>query len=153
SGDLVLRTHMRMKGSWHVYRPGERWQRPKGAMRVVVETADFQAVAFDVPVAEFQRARELARDPAVAGLGPDLLDAGFDEAEAVARLRARGEMGIGDALLDQRALAGIGNIFKSEVCFAERVHPFTPVAALDDEVIRRLVRTARRFLKMNVLES
>ena len=66
SGDLVLRTHMRMNGSWHIYRPGERWQRPRSAMRVVVETADFQAVAFDVPVAEFRTARALARDPAVA---------------------------------------------------------------------------------------
>ena len=59
SGDLVLRTHMRMAGSWHVYRPGERWQRPRSAMRVVLETADFQAVAFDVPVAEFRTARRL----------------------------------------------------------------------------------------------
>ena len=122
-------------------------------MRVVVETADFQAVAFDVPVAEFRTARELARDPAVAGLGPDVLGEGFDEDEAVRRLRECGAMGIGEALLDQLALAGIGNVFKSEVCFAERVHPFTPVAALDDETLRRLVRTARQFLAMNVLES
>jgi len=153
SGDLVLRTHMRMNGSWHVYRPGERWQRPRSAMRVVVETAEFQAVAFDVPVAEFRTARALARDPAVAQLGPDVLDPAFDEGEAVRRLRERGTLGIGDALLDQRALAGIGNVFKSEVCFAERVHPFTPVAALEDDVLLRLVRTARRFLGMNVLES
>ncbi|HSP20643.1 MAG TPA: DNA-formamidopyrimidine glycosylase family protein [Myxococcaceae bacterium] len=153
SGDLVLRTHMRMNGSWHVYRPGERWQRPRAAMRVVVETADFQAVAFDVPVAEFRTGRALARDPAVARLGPDVLDPGFDEAEAVRRLRERASMGIGEALLDQRALAGIGNVFKSEVCFAERVHPFTPVSTLQDEALLRLVRTARRFLAMNVLES
>ena len=153
SGDLVLRTHMRMNGSWHVYRPGERWQRPRSAMRVVVETADFQAVAFDVPVAEFRTGRELARDPAVVQLGPDVLDPGFDEGEAVRRLRERGAMDIGDALLDQRALAGIGNVFKSEVCFAERVHPFTPVSALDEEALLRLVRTARRLLGMNVLES
>ncbi|HTS83091.1 MAG TPA: DNA-formamidopyrimidine glycosylase family protein [Myxococcaceae bacterium] len=153
SGDLVLRTHMRMSGSWHVYRPGERWQRPRSAMRVVLETADFQAVAFDVQVAEFRTARELERDPAVARLGPDLLDAGFDEGEAVARLRARSAMGIGEALLDQRAVAGIGNVFKSEVCFAERVHPFGVVSGLDDETLRRLVRTARRLLGMNVRES
>jgi endonuclease-8 len=153
SGDLVLRTHMRMNGSWHVYRTGERWQRPRASMRVVLETAEFQAVAFDVPVAEFGTARELPRDPALAGLGPDVLGAGFDEGEAVRRLRERGEMGIGDALLDQRALAGIGNVFKSEVCFAERVHPFTPVRALDDASLLRLVRTARRFLEMNVRES
>jgi len=153
SGDLVLRTHMRMNGSWHVYRPGERWQRPRAAMRVVVETADFQAVAFDVPVAEFRTGRELARDPAVARLGPDVLDPGFEAAEAVRRLKERATLGIGEALLDQRALAGIGNVFKSEVCFAERVHPFTPVSALEDEALLRLVRTARRFLAMNVLAS
>jgi endonuclease VIII len=153
SGDLVLRTHMRMNGSWHVYRPGERWQRPRSAMRLVLETADFQAVAFDVPVAEFRTGRALARDPAVARLGPDVLDPAFDEGEAVGRLRERGTLAIGDALLDQRALAGIGNVFKSEVCFAERVHPFTPVTALEDDVLLRLVRTARRFLGMNVLES
>ncbi|HZJ56421.1 MAG TPA: zinc finger domain-containing protein, partial [Myxococcaceae bacterium] len=123
------------------------------AMRVVVETADFQAVGFDVPVAEFRTARELARDPAVASLGPDVLEGDFDEAEAVRRVRERGALGIGDALLDQRALAGIGNVFKSEVCFAERVHPFTPVSALDDATLLRLVRTARRFLGMNVRES
>jgi endonuclease-8 len=153
SGDLVLRTHMRMAGSWHVYRPGERWQRPRSAMRVVVETADFQAVAFDVPVAEFRTARELGRDPALAALGPDVLDPRFDEAEAVRRLRERGALAVADALVDQRALAGIGNVFKNEVCFEERVHPFAPVAALDDATLLRLVRTARRFLGMNVLES
>jgi len=153
SGHLVLRTHMRMAGSWHVYRPGERWQRPWSAMRVVVETRDFQAVAFDVPVAEFRTAPELARDPAVTSLGPDLLDPGFDAAEALRRLRERGALGVGDALVDQRALAGIGNVFKSEVCFAECVHPFTPVAALDDATLLRLLQTARRFLGMNVLES
>jgi endonuclease-8 len=153
SGDLVLRTHMRMAGSWHVYRLGERWQRPRASMRVVLETADFQAVAFDVPVAEFRTARELVRDRALASLGPDVLDAGFDEQEALRRLRARATLAIGDALLDQRALAGIGNVFKNEVCFVERVHPFTPVSALDDVTLLALVRTARRFLGMNVLES
>jgi len=144
---------MRMAGSWHVYRPGERWQRPWSAMRVVVETRDFQAVAFDVPVAEFRTGRQLARDAAVASLGPDLLNPDFDEAEAVRRLRERGALAVGDALVDQRALAGIGNVFKSEVCFAERVNPFTPASALDDATLFRLVRTARRFLGMNVLES
>ena len=153
SGDLVLLTHMRMNGSWHVYRPGERWQRPRAAMRAVVETEDFQAVAFDVPIAEFRTARELERDRAVAALGPDLLADDFDEDAAVARLRERGTLALGEALLDQRALAGIGNVFKSEVCFVERVHPFTPTSAVNDATLHRLVRTARRLLGMNVLES
>lgn len=146
SGDLTLRTHMRMSGSWHIYRPGERWRRPRAAMRVVLETTDFQAVAFDVQVAEFRTERALARDPAVSTLGPDLLGADFDEDAAVRRLHERGALGIGEALLDQRALAGIGNVYKSETCFVEGVHPFRTVASLDDAVLRRLVRTARELL-------
>src|ERR671920_1924628 len=115
SGDLVLRTHMRMNGSWHIYRPGERWRRPRYQARLVIETDAFVAVAFNVPVAEFYTARELAREPALRELGPDLLGATFDVALAVSRLRGRGALGIGDALLDQRALAGVGNVYKSEV--------------------------------------
>ena len=73
SGDLVLRTHMRMHGSWHIYRSGERWQRPARDMRIVVETARFVAVGFNVPVAEFLSGRELSRHPQLGALGPDLL--------------------------------------------------------------------------------
>jgi len=146
SGDLVLRTHMRMQGSWHIYRPGERWRRPRASMRVVLETADFQAVAFDVPVAEFRSGRALARDPALSMLGPDLLSDAFDVEAAVRRLRERGPLGIGEALLDQRALAGIGNVYKNEVCFVEGVHPFRTVASLDEAMLRRLVLSARQLL-------
>jgi endonuclease VIII len=150
SGDLVLRTHMRMNGSWHVYRPDERWRRPRQQARVVIETDAFVGVAFSVPVAEFYSARELAREPALRELGPDLLAETFDEEAAVARLRARGPLGIGDALLDQRALAGIGNVYKSEVCFVCGINPFTPVHQLSDDELRRLVQTARSLLQANV---
>ena len=150
SGDLVLRTHMRMNGSWHIYRPGERWQRSRHQARLVIETDAFVAVAFNVPVAEFYTARELVREPALRDLGPDLLNDAFNEDAALARLRARGPIGVGDALLDQRALAGIGNVYKSEVCFVCRINPFTPVDRLSDDDVRTLVRTARRLLQTNV---
>src|SRR4051794_13865527 len=150
SGDLVLRTHMRMNGSWHVYRPGERWRRPRHQARLVIETDAFVAVAFNVPVAEFYSSRELAREPALRELGPDLLGETFDIEAAVARLRARGPLDIGDALLDQRALAGIGNVYKSEVCFVCRIDPFTPIERLVDDDLRALVQTARRLLQANV---
>jgi endonuclease-8 len=150
SGDILLRTHMRMNGSWHIYRPGERWQRPRHQARVVIETDAFVAVAFNVPVAEFYTGRGLAREPALNALGPDLLGETFDEEAAVDRLRERGPLGIGDALLDQRALAGIGNVYKSEVCFLCRVHPFTPVDRLSKDDLRGLVQTARRLLLANV---
>jgi endonuclease VIII len=150
SGDLFLRTHMRMNGSWHIYRPGERWQRSRHQARLVIETDAFLAVAFNVPVAEFYTARELVREPALRDLGPDLLNDAFDEDAALTHLRARGPIGVGDAVLDQRALAGIGNVYKSEVCFVCRINPFTPVDRLSDDDLRTLVRTARRLLQANV---
>ena len=118
SGDLVLRTHMKMHGSWHIYRPGERWQRPARDMRIVVETARFVAVGFNVPVAEFLTGRELSRHRQLGALGPDLLapsgssgQAGpsFDGAEVLRRIRTQGTAPIGEVLLNQRLVAGIGS--------------------------------------------
>ena len=149
SGDLILRTHMRMNGSWHIYRRGERWQAPSAAMRLVIATAEFEAVAFNVPVAEFRTAETLARDRAVQALGPDLLDDAPDAAEALTRLRALGDAPVEDALLDQRVAAGIGNVFKSEVLFEAGVRPATPVSALNDEALTRLLAIARRQLSRN----
>ena len=148
--DLVLRTHMRMNGSWHIYRPGERWRRPRRDMRIVVATARFEAVAFNVPVAEFLEARDEARQPDLRAIGPDLLGDAFDEAEAERRIRARGGEAIADALLNQRVVGGIGNVYKSEVLFICRVNPFTPAASVADEHIRELLRTARKLLQANV---
>ena len=150
---LVLRTHMRMHGSWHIYRPGERWQRPRHEMRIVLATAPYVAVAFTVPVAEFVEAAAIERGGPVAELGPDLLSDTFDAAEAVARLQARGDLEIADALLDQRAVAGIGNVFKSEILFAARVSPFTRVQALDATTLARIVAIAVRQLRANVGEA
>ena len=147
SGGLTLRTHMRMHGSWHLYRPGERWQRRAADMRILIATDAFEAVAFAVPDAEFLRSRELDRAAAIADLGPDPLGERFDAEEAVRRLAARGEMEIGDALLDQRAIAGIGNIWKSETLFVARVYPFVRVGELPPERLRALVDTAARLLR------
>jgi endonuclease-8 len=149
-GGLVLRTHMRMHGSWHIYRPGERWQRPRHEMRIVIETAPYVAVAFTVPVAEFIDAHDVDREGPVAGLGPDPLGDAFDADVAVARLQARGDMEIADALLDQRAIAGIGNVFKSEILFAARVSPFTRVDALAPDMLGRIVAIAERQMRANV---
>ena len=149
-GPLVLRTHMRMHGSWHIYRPGERWQRPPREMRVLVGTAAFVAVGFNVPDAEFEAASDVGARDAIARLGPDLLAPDFDAREAVRRLRERAGMSIAEALLDQGALAGIGNVFKSEVLFEGGVHPQTPVDALSDARLAGLVDIARRQLAANV---
>ena len=147
---LVLRTHLRMHGSWHIYRPGERWQRPRHEMRIVIETPPYVAVAFAVPVAEFVEAAAVDREGPVAELGPDPLSDTFDAAAALARLQARGDVEIADALLDQRAIAGIGNVFKSEVLFAARVSPFTLVRALGADTLARIVAIAERQMRANV---
>lgn len=146
SGGIHLRTHMRMNGSWHVYRPGERWQRPRGDMRIVIATDDFVAVAFNVPVAEFLDDRALARSRDLQQLGPDVLSAAFDADVAFRRIRARADAEIAEALLDQRAIAGIGNIWKSEVLFACRVNPFARVADVTDGQLRCLIERARKLL-------
>jgi endonuclease-8 len=151
---LVLRTHLGMHGSWHRYAPGERWQRPQARARIVLETESAVAVCFDAPTVELFDARAEAIHPRLSALGPDLLSPEFEDeatAEVLHRLRApeRAGLTIAEALLDQRALAGIGNIYKNETLFTERVHPFTPVGDLDDETILRLVATARRLLLAN----
>jgi endonuclease-8 len=150
SGDLILLTHMRMSGSWHIYRHGEPWRKPRSDMRVVIETGRFVAVAFTVPVAELHTARSLARREGFAGLGQDLLGDEFDLAAGAASLRRAGTLAIADALIAQRLVAGAGNVYKSEVLFVARVNPFTPVADLPDEALRRILATARTLMQANV---
>ena len=153
SGDLVLRTHMRMHGSWHIYRPGERWFRPHHEMRIVIETEQMHAVAFNVPVAEFATAAALLRTDVLRNLGPDPLKADFAADDAIDRILSRADMEIADALLDQSAIAGIGNVYKSEVLFAGRVNPFTLVSALTRDDVARLVSAAVTFMRANVGET
>jgi endonuclease-8 len=153
SAALVLRTHMRMNGSWHIYRPSERWQRPHRDMRIVLETVDFHAVAFNVPVAELLAPDRLEQVRQIRDLGPDPLSDGFHPAEAAARIMARGDLDIADALLDQTAIAGIGNVYKSEVLFAGGINPFEKVRALGRQDVDRLVAIAVRYMRANVVES
>lgn len=150
-GGLELRTHLGLHGSWHRYRPGETWRRPPSRAALVIEVPGAIAVCFDAPVVElFERRAEVVH-PTISMLGPDLVAAEFDQAEAVRRLRepARAGTAIGEAVLDQRALAGIGNVFKSEVLFMEKVDPFAAVGTLDEPTIERIVATARELLKDN----
>jgi endonuclease-8 len=153
SGDLVLRTHMRMNGSWHIYRRGERWLRPRRDMRLVIATDEFEAVGFSIPEAELIATRDLQRHDTLRKLGPDLLADTFDAGEALRRLRGHGNAAVADALLNQRVMAGIGNVYKSEVLFLCRVNPFTAVHVLDDTQLASIVETARRLLRVNVSEG
>ena len=150
SGDLHLRTHMRMNGSWHIYRPGERWRKRFTDMRIIIETAEYVAVAFNVPVAEMLDGRALERQDDLLHIGPDLLGETFDFDEAFRRIRERGDTEIADVLLAQRVVAGIGNEYKSEILFLCRVNPFTPAGALSDETITHLLQTSRKLMLANV---
>jgi endonuclease-8 len=149
---LELRTHLRMNGTWHRYRPGEPWRRAPGRARLVLEVPGAVAVCFDAPVVELFEQRAESLHPSMSQLGPDVLGTSFDGAEALRRLRdpSRAATSIAEALLDQRALAGIGNIWKNETLWAERVDPFENVADLDDATLERLVATARRFMLASV---
>lgn len=152
---LELRTHLRMNGAWHRYRPGERWRLPASRARLVLEVPGAVAVCFDAPVIELFEARAEAIHPTIARLGPDLLDDAWGPdlaAEAVRRLAdpARAAMTISAALLDQRALAGIGNIWRNETLFHERVDPWARVGQIDRPTLERLVATAHRLLRASV---
>jgi len=153
SGGSVLLTHLRMNGSWHVYRRGERWRAPGHAMRIVLENAAWQAVGFSVPVAEVISLHDLDRDRRIPRPEIDVLRPEFDAVAAVARIRAHPEEAIADVLLDQSVLAGVGNEFKSEICFACAVNPFAPIAALSDAHISEIVGTARRMVRENIIED
>lgn len=145
----VLRSHMRMHGSWHLYRPGERWRAPARAVRAVIETAPWTAIAVDVPVAEWVKAADLERHAPIRRLGPDLLADDFDPHAARERLRARGGEPIAEALLDQSAMAGVGNVYKSEILFIEKISPFATIASLSDDDLDRVIATSRRLLAIN----
>ena len=157
SGDLILVTHMLMSGSWHMYRvvngKAERWRPPRNAMRVVIATDEWEAVAFNVQIAEFHTEKSLALHRSIPKLGPDLLGSSFDEKEAATRLRERAQDEVGVALLNQRVMAGIGNVFKSEICFACKVNPFRAVATLTAAEVKCLTDTSLKFLAMNVKDG
>jgi len=153
SGGLVLRTHMRMHGSWHIYRPGERWRAPARDARIVIGTAVWVAVAFAVNDAELLTADELILHPRLSTLGPDLLSNDPDIDDARARIRSSGSRHIAEALLAQRAVAGLGNVYKSELLFMAGLHPFTAVADVPDETLNALLRRGRDLLRLNVAET
>ncbi len=149
TNEIVLHTHMKMTGSWHVYRPGERWWRPESEARVVIRTAEVVAPCFHPPVVELLTAKELGLHRVVSQLGPDIVRDEFDMDEAVRRLRADEDRDIATALLDQRAISGIGNVFKVEALFLARTSPWTKVRDLDDERLREIVGHARRLIRLN----
>ncbi|MBA2529242.1 MAG: Fpg/Nei family DNA glycosylase [Euzebyales bacterium] len=147
---LALHSHMRMTGSWHLYRPGQRWRKPARLARVVLEVPEWTAVCFAAPICEVLSRAQVDRHPSLTALGPDALASTTDLAEARRRLDLRAGWAIGEALLDQRVLAGVGNVYKNEVLFIHRVDPWRRVGEVPPAVRDALLATAERLLKTNV---
>lgn len=143
-GDVTLHTHLKMEGAWHVHERGARWRRPAHTARVVLRTATLEAVGFQVVL---DLVRTSAEDTVVGHLGPDLLGPDWDAEAALDRLQTDPSVSVGDALLDQRNLAGLGNVYKSELCFLANVDPVTPVGDVPD--LAAIVADAKRLLEAN----
>ena len=150
-GDLTIHSHLRMTGKWGVYGRGERWRRSPRRAWLVIRTPDHEVVEFDGPVLELMTDSRSRFDQRLAALGPDVLGADFDERSFLRRLREDdGTRGIGDALLDQRNLAGIGNVWKSEGCFLAGIDPWRRVAELADHEALAVVRQVRPLMQRSV---
>ncbi|MFD8353067.1 Fpg/Nei family DNA glycosylase [Streptomyces coelicoflavus] len=147
-GGLTVHSHLRMDGSWKVFAPGQRWSGgPAHQIRVILGTADRTAVGYRLPVLEVLRTADEQR--AVGHLGPDLLGPDWDPARALDNLRADPARPLGEALLDQRNLAGIGNVYKCELCFLLGITPWLPVGELPADRAAQLPSLARRLLEAN----
>lgn len=153
SDDLALRSHLRMSGAWHIYAAGERWRKSTNRAWLVLAADGVEAVQFDGPELELLRSSRLRGHPKLARLGPDLLADGFEPERGVSALRRAGqERELGEALLDQGLLAGIGNVFKSEGCFSARVSPWRRLGELEDGELRRVVASTAELMR-NGLET
>ena len=153
SGGRILLTHMLMNGSWHIYRPGEKWRLPRSSMRVMIAGEAIVAVAFNIQIAEFHTQDSLRRRAGFASLGPALLAHDFNANEGAERLLEHRDLEVGEALLKQSVVAGIGNVFKSEICHACGVYPFRRVASLTQREAAELMSVAQKFLRANVNET
>jgi endonuclease-8 len=150
-GDITLHSHLRMTGWWGVYQHGRRWGRSPRRAWLVMRTAEHDVVQFDGPVLELMTESRSRFDRRLAALGPDVLAAELDERTVLGRLRQDDQSrGLGDALLDQRNLAGVGNVWKSEGCFRARLDPWRPLGGVSDDEALTTVREVRRLMLASV---
>jgi endonuclease-8 len=146
----VLHVHLGMNGKWFRNAPGESNERADRSAVLRIDTANDRFTCTRAPVAELLRRRDLAVHPVVARLGPDLLAPEFDASRAVARARRRDRRSVAELLLDQHAACGIGNVYKSEVLFAERMDPWTPPADIDAARLAAIYDRARTLMQQNL---
>lgn len=148
----TIYSHLKMDGAWHLYRSGERWRRPRRFAWLALDTGEWQAVNFGGPVLELHRRTDIERDSRLTSLGPDLLKEPFDDAEYLRRMRRNDGRQIGDALMRQQIIAGIGNIYKSETLFLCSLDPWRRVSSLSDDELVTIRETATRIMNDGVLD-
>jgi endonuclease-8 len=149
---LTIHSHLRMTGAWDIHRKGERWHRAERRAWLVLRCEGFEVVEFDGPLLELTSDARTRSDPRLAALGPDVLGEDFDESSFLARLRADDpRRPIGDALLEQRTVAGIGNVWKAECCFAAGVDPWRALNEVSNEEALALVGFAREHMPASAL--
>jgi len=147
-GGLVLHSHLGMKGAWHVYPRRARWRRPRGSAWLILSTRSNHAAQFGGPTLALMSGRELARHPTLAQLGPDILGEDFTVERGVEALRSGGaEHQLGEALLDQRLICGVGNVYKSEGCFVAEIDPWRLMGELSDADLARVVEETRALMR------
>ncbi len=153
-GDLTIHSHLRMTGSWGTYRDGQRWRRAHRRAWLVLRTSEGEVVQFDGPVLELLTESRTRLHRRLAELGPDILAAQLDEASFLRRLRQDDPTRpIGDALLDQRTIAGIGNLWKCEGCFAAAIDPWRPAGEVSDAEALKIVRLTRPRMQQSALDG
>lgn len=152
---LILHSHMRMSGSWHLYRHGERWRRPTHQLRASIENDEWVAICFNAPVVETYREPDRRRHPGMGRLGPDLCDQHVDLGVVVDLLLSHPEPDtkVRDVLLDQRVMCGVGNVYRSEVLWATELSPWAAVGDLSYRDAALLANTAARMLRANLHHS
>lgn len=148
-----IHSHLRMDGVWHLYRVGERWRKSRRRAWLVLGAGEWDAVNFDGPILELHPTRELLESRALTQLGPDVLVEPFDESEYLRRMRTQAPRGIGDVVLDQRVIAGIGNIYKSESLYLAGIDPWRRVEDVTGEELLELRRVATRIMLDGVLDA
>jgi endonuclease-8 len=153
-GDLLIHSHLRMTGSWGTYRAGQRWRRAPRRAWLVMSAQEHDVVQFDGPVLELMTESRSRFDQRIAGLGPDIIAEAFDEARFLRRLREEDPTRpIGDALLRQQVVAGIGNMWKAEGCWAAQIDPWRPAGKVSDEEALGIVRGLRPRMQRSALDG
>ena len=148
--DLALHAHMGMNGGWYAYGPGQRWKRPRRSAWLVLDLGGVEVVEFGGTMMRLVRPVELGRDPRLARLGPDILDGPAAVERAAENLAAAPSLELGEALLNQRLVAGIGNIFKSESCFEAGLDPWRPISDLDRDDVSQVLEVAAKQMERGV---